>query len=110
MISMARTFGAPDRVPAGNPPINASNASSPSASRPSTLDEICMTWLARSITNCSVTLTDPSADTRPPPPQPLGGGGDHGKPAKVEITHERRRIDPPQRAIQRERRQHEGHG
>ncbi len=65
MISIARTFGAPDSVPAGNPPTSASSASSPSRSLPSTLEEICITWLNRSTTKLSVTFTD--ADLRHPP-------------------------------------------
>jgi len=45
MISMARTLGAPDTVPAGNPAISASTASWSAASLPSTFDTMCITWL-----------------------------------------------------------------
>ena len=65
MISIARTFGAPDSVPAGKPPARASRASSPSRNLPSTLDDMCITWLNRSMTKLSVTFTLPIAETRP---------------------------------------------
>ncbi|PQM48573.1 hypothetical protein C1Y40_01212 [Mycobacterium talmoniae] len=42
---MARTLGAPDRVPAGKQAVTASNAVRSSASMPVTVDTRCMTWL-----------------------------------------------------------------
>lgn len=45
MISMARTFGAPDSVPAGKQAASTSSASWSSRSRPTTVDSMCMTWL-----------------------------------------------------------------
>ena len=45
MISMARTFGAPTSVPAGNVAANKSKASWPGASRPFTPLTMCMMWL-----------------------------------------------------------------
>ena len=45
MISIARTLGAPETVPAGNVASSASNASLPGASVPVTLLTMCMTWL-----------------------------------------------------------------
>ena len=160
MISIARTFGAPDSVPAGKPAISASSASSPSRSLPSTLEEMCITWLKRSTTKLSVTFTDPSSATRPTSLRPRSSSircsarsfgspsssassawssscvaprrrvpasgrivtmpsrrrtrisglePDHREAAEIEEEQERRRIDPPQRAVQRERRQRERH-
>ncbi|SHT17474.1 Uncharacterised protein [Mycobacteroides abscessus subsp. abscessus] len=43
--SMARTFGAPDSVPAGKHAVMASSAVLPSANDPDTVDTRCMTWL-----------------------------------------------------------------
>ena len=43
------------------------------------------------------------------PHQDLRAGAHDGKAAEIEEEQERRRIDPPQRAIQRERRQGERH-
>ena len=43
MISIARTFGAPDRVPAGNVARNRSSQSRPARSLPVTWDTMCMT-------------------------------------------------------------------
>ena len=45
MSSMARTFGAPVRVPAGKHAATASSACLPSARSPETVDTRCMTWL-----------------------------------------------------------------
>ena len=45
MISMARTFGAPETVPAGRQACKASNAVLPGASWPSTFEVMCITWL-----------------------------------------------------------------
>jgi hypothetical protein len=45
MICIARTFGAPDSVPAGKPAISASSASRSGRSRPTTFETMCMTWL-----------------------------------------------------------------
>ncbi len=44
MISMARIFGAPDSVPTGSVARSTSMAVLPSASRPTTLLEMCITW------------------------------------------------------------------
>ena len=41
--------------------------------------------------------------------QHLGARSHHGEAAEIEEEQERRRVDPPQRAVQRERRQHERH-
>ena len=65
MISMARTFGAPDKVPAGNAARSASVARMPSASSPTTLLSMCMTWLYRWMPMSSRTLTVPGRATRP---------------------------------------------
>jgi hypothetical protein len=43
MISMARTFGAPDSVPAGSSDRSASTAPTSSRSVPATEDTMCMT-------------------------------------------------------------------
>ena len=48
MISMARTFGAPDTVPAGSVARSTSMALLPSRSVPDTCDVMCITWLYRS--------------------------------------------------------------
>jgi hypothetical protein len=45
MICMARTFGAPETVPAGKPATRASSASKDGSSRPSTFETMCITWL-----------------------------------------------------------------
>ena len=45
MISMARTLGAPDTVPAGMVARRTSMGPLPSVSRPETCDVRCMTWL-----------------------------------------------------------------
>ena len=45
MICIARTFGAPETVPAGKPASIASITSWPAARRPLTLETMCMTWL-----------------------------------------------------------------
>ena len=42
---IARTFGAPETVPAGKPAASAVTASTPSRNSPSTLETICITWL-----------------------------------------------------------------
>ena len=43
------------------------------------------------------------------PHQDFRAAADHGEAAEIEEEQERRRVDPPQRAIQRERRQRERH-
>ncbi len=45
MISIALTFGAPDRVPAGKVARSTSIGPFPSASWPDTCDVMCMMWL-----------------------------------------------------------------
>ena len=45
MICIARTFGAPDSVPAGSTERSASSALTPSRSAPMTLETMCITWL-----------------------------------------------------------------
>ncbi len=45
MISMARTFGAPDSVPAGRVARSTSIGPLPGASRPDTWEVRCMMWL-----------------------------------------------------------------
>ena len=45
MISMARTFGAPETVPAGSVARNTSIGVRPSASSPDTCEVRCITWL-----------------------------------------------------------------
>ena len=45
MICIARTFGAPETVPAGKQARRASNAFFPSANRPLTFVVMCITWL-----------------------------------------------------------------
>ena len=45
MISMARTFGAPESVPAGSVARSTSIGPLPSASSPDTCDVMCMMWL-----------------------------------------------------------------
>src|SRR5512146_773443 len=48
MISIARTLGDPETVPAGNPARSTSTAPSPSASRPFTSETRCITCEQRS--------------------------------------------------------------
>jgi len=62
---MARTFGAPDTVPAGNAARRTSKAVSPFRSFPTTFDTMCMTWEYRSITMSSFVFTVPHSATRP---------------------------------------------
>jgi len=64
MISIARTFGAPVSVPAGNVARVASNASASPASVPVTVDSMCWTWLYFTTFMNSSTRTDPGSDTR----------------------------------------------
>ena len=45
MISIARTLGAPDTVPAGNVARSTSMGPLPSTSSPDTCDVRCITWL-----------------------------------------------------------------
>ena len=45
MISIARGFGAPDSVPAGNVAVSTSRASRSGVTVPTTVDTMCMTWL-----------------------------------------------------------------
>ena len=65
MSSMARTFGAPDRVPAGNVAVRTSTGSASGRSLPVTVDTMCRTWLNRSICMNSTTSTLPGSQTRP---------------------------------------------
>ncbi len=44
MISMARTFGAPDTVPWGNTARSTSAGPTPSRSFPETPETMCITW------------------------------------------------------------------
>jgi hypothetical protein len=44
IISMARIFGAPESVPAGNVALNTSKASTSSRTSPCTFETICITW------------------------------------------------------------------
>ena len=65
MICIARTFGAPETVPAGKHDTSASKRSRSEASRPSTIDVRCITCEKRSSPmNCG-TRTDPYSQTRP---------------------------------------------
>ena len=64
MISIARTFGAPVRVPAGNVARVASKASASAASVPVTVDSMCWTWLYLSTFMNSSTRTEPASETR----------------------------------------------
>ena len=156
MISIARTLGAPETVPAGKPAASASSASYLVSSLPSTLDTMCITWLKRSMRNWSVTLTVAMRETRPTslrprsssmrcsarsfsigeqlalqrlvllrgcatrpragqrpdghralphPNQDLRARARDGEAPEVEKIEERRRIDSPQRPVERERRQ-----
>ena len=45
MICIARTFGAPESVPAGSTERSASIAPTSSRSVPETAETICITWL-----------------------------------------------------------------
>ncbi len=45
MICIARTLGAPDRVPAGSTERSASSAPTSGRSVPVTLETMCITWL-----------------------------------------------------------------
>ncbi len=45
MICMARTLGAPERVPAGSVALSTSMGPLPGASWPETWDVMCMMWL-----------------------------------------------------------------
>ena len=45
MISIARTLGAPERVPAGKVARSASEPRRPAARRPTTELSMCITWL-----------------------------------------------------------------
>ena len=45
MISMARTLGAPDTVPAGSVARSTSMADLSARSRPDTCEVMCITWL-----------------------------------------------------------------
>src|SRR5213080_4613906 len=62
MRSIARIFGAPDTVPAGKHARNASSASTPGASSPSTTDVRCITWEKRSTRMSSRTRTVPARE------------------------------------------------
>ena len=65
MISIARTLGAPESVPAGKVAARMSMLVTPSFRRPSTLETMCITWEYFSITILSVTLTSPVLLMRP---------------------------------------------
>ena len=45
MISIARTFGAPERVPAGSVALKTSIEVQSSRIRPTTCEVMCITWL-----------------------------------------------------------------
>src|SRR4030065_381669 len=87
MISSARGFGAPLTVPAGNTAPNASRASFPWASVPSTRETMCCTWLYRS--------TAMYCGTRARPHRPAR--------AEVEVVQVGPRVDPTQGVVDRER-------
>ena len=57
MISIARTFGAPDTVPAGKVATSASNGVYRAARSPTTVETMCITWLYRSTAMNSGTST-----------------------------------------------------
>ena len=63
--SIARTFGAPDKVPAGKVARNTSRLLMPVFSVPSTFETICWTWEYFSMMNLSVTFTLPISAIRP---------------------------------------------
>ncbi len=65
MISMARTLGAPDTVPAGSVARRTSMGVRPSASFPDTCEVRCITWLYRSRVIISSTCSVPNSTTRP---------------------------------------------
>ena len=65
MISMARTLGAPDKVPAGKVARKTSRLDMPSFSVPSTFETMCCTCEYFSMMNLSVTLTLPISAIRP---------------------------------------------
>ncbi len=44
MICIARGFGAPERVPAGKQAVRTSKAVRPGATRPVTVETMCITW------------------------------------------------------------------
>ncbi len=58
-----RAFGAPDTVPAGSAARRTSQTPSSGSSFPVTVDEMCITWLYRSISINLSTLTEPATDT-----------------------------------------------
>ena len=62
MISMARTLGAPDRVPAGRVARSTSIGPLPGARLPETWEVRCMMWLYRSTTITSSTTSVPKRD------------------------------------------------
>ena len=59
MISMARTLGAPESVPAGNVGGEDVHVGNTLFQTTSTLETMCITWEYFSITILSVTLTSP---------------------------------------------------
>ena len=65
MICMARGFGAPDNVPAGNTANNASIGAIDCANFPFTVETICITCEYFSICMNCVTSTEPALQTRP---------------------------------------------
>ena len=64
MISMARGFGAPESVPAGNAEVNTSKAVIPSFNVPVTVEQICMIWLNRLMSISLTTSTLSGLHTR----------------------------------------------
>ncbi len=65
MICIARGLGAPESVPAGKQAVRTSKADRPSATRPVTVETMCITWLYFSTDMKSTTSTLPGAQTRP---------------------------------------------
>ncbi len=65
MICMARGLGAPERVPAGKQAVRTSKAVRPPATRPVTVETMCITCEYRSMDMKSTTSTEPGSQTRP---------------------------------------------
>ena len=64
MISMARGFGAPESVPAGNADVNTSNDVMSGLTRPVTVEQMCIMWLNRLISIKDTTSTLSGRHTR----------------------------------------------
>src|SRR5439155_352955 len=62
---IARTFGAPETVPAGKHARRRSNGVTPSRSSPATSETRCVTWEKRSGSSIRSTRTVPGRQTRP---------------------------------------------